>query len=105
MAWIAEVLSNMSTKRCRLNITDKQCNGTSGHHQYQAKRLRCISAGGILADGRPPLRLLDCNGAPVLGLTQCRRACGIRYQMFEPSYQLYFGPLIAVVRAAIDWMA
>ena len=31
----------------RLNITDKQCNGTSGHHQYQAKRLRCISAGGI----------------------------------------------------------
>ena len=57
------------------------------------------------ADGRPPLRLLDCNGAPVLGLTQCRRARGIRYQMFEPSYQLYFDPLIAVVRAAIDWMA
>jgi len=32
-------------------------------------------------------------------------ACGIRYQMFEPYHQFYFGPLIAAVRAAIDWMA
>jgi len=32
-------------------------------------------------------------------------ACGVRYQMFEPCHQFYFGPLIAAVRAAIDWMA
>jgi hypothetical protein len=40
-----------------------------------------------------------------MGAEERLRTCGIRYQMFEPSYQLYFGPLIAVVRAAIDWMA